>query len=337
MSPSDLSIPTEFCEPRCFLLEPIINESQAFTQAGEYKPKVFGFDIGRYLPFGKKDKMRVEARLLQRRLVSFWNVRCTSRFDYSRLNDYQITAHNPDAIMISVQGPQGQSVDLRVDQTGRSGGRVSLSGIERCVTTRDQTEWCDSYIQPQEGLTPQQAQQDQKRLQDYTVQNPMQIHDLEEFASSVSINGKPRFEDKVETIVVPPLETADAVVKRVMRKVMVSIDASVIHDWRLRVETVDLYFRPLFVFRFERLDETGNPLERKLEELDALNRNRWTTLATTEFQMSSIPWTKILKLSTDIGAILLEGVPLLGRTLQIGKILVDQGPGIVKDMRGEPS
>ncbi len=333
MTDTNLSIPTDFCEPRCFVLEPIINHAQALTQAGEQKGKVFGFGVDKLLRFVGQRKTSVDAKLLQRRLVPFWHVRCSSHFDYSRLNDYQINAHDPDAVQITIQGSKGQTINFRVDQTGRSEGRVTFTGVERCNTNRDLTEWIDSYVQRGE-LPLAEALKEQRRMEESAKQNPRQVYDLESFVKHLSLDGQPLFVDGVETIVVPPLETADMVVKRTLRKVMVSIDASTIHEWGLRVEKIDLYFRPLFVFQFEKLDERGNPLERKLEELDALNRSHWTNLASTEFQMSNIPWNQILKLSANIGVILLQDIPVLGRSLEISKAISEQGPDIINSMRG---
>ncbi len=113
---------------------------------------------------------------------------------------------------------------------------------------------------------------------------------------------------------------------------MAPIEAATIYDWALEVVNVDLYFHPLYVFQFEKLDQAGNAIERKLEELDALYKDRWITLQTTEFQMSTIPWAKILRLSADIGAIMLQDVPVLGTSLKIAGTLADQGPGIIEDM-----
>lgn len=332
MPGANLSIPTELAEPRCFVLQPIINEPQAWSQAGAYKEKVFGRDWGAMLP-GRRDRARFEEKLLHRRLVPFWHIRCTSHFDYSRLNEYEINAFNLDATKITLIG-QGQQLDFRVDQTGRSGPRISVSGIEHCITNREFDEYIDSYIRLETAATPQVKQQTQRRLDSYTRQKPLQVFDLEAFAHRLEVDGKALFDDELETLVVPPLETADTVAKRAMKEVMVSIDAQAIHDWWLRAETVDLYFRPLFVFEFQKYDERNNPLDRRLVELDALDRNYWTNLATTEFQMSSIPWGKILKLSSDIGMLFLQDVPVLGRSLEIGKVIAEQGPSIVDDLRG---
>ena len=88
-----------------------------------------------------------------------------------------------------------------------------------------------------------------------------------------------------------------------------------------------------FVFEFIHLDGDGNPVERKLEELDALKKDRWENLETTEFQMSTIPWVKILKLSADIGAIVLKDIPVVGTTMKVASAVASQGPDIVEEMR----
>ena len=102
--------------------------------------------------------------------------------------------------------------------------------------------------------------------------------ELEKFVHSIAVNGNALYEDGLETIVVPPLETADNVVRRCLKEVMVAIDAPMIHEAWLKVDTIDLYYRPLFVFQFEKMDDHGNAIELKLEELDGLNKDNWTTL-----------------------------------------------------------
>ena len=66
MSQSNLAIPTKLAEPRCFVLEPVINVTQAYTQAGEHKSGVFSFDIKRAFtsigPF-LADQMQLSFRL----------------------------------------------------------------------------------------------------------------------------------------------------------------------------------------------------------------------------------------------------------------------------------
>lgn len=328
---SGFNIPVFLTEPRAFILDAVINPIQAYAQAGAYRKSVFKFGISNIGNKVRGVKTTIEPKLLQRRLVPFWHVRCTSHFDYSRLNNYEIRAHHPDAINITVQGSGGQTIEYPVDRSGRSGGIVKFTGVERCNTDREKTSWIDSYLQRDQQAVSEE-QQAVKRMQAYVVQNPRQIHDLEEFVSRQIVDSRRLFEDDVDTIVVPPLEPADNVVRRIMKEVMVAIDATTIHAAELRVEKIDLYFRPLFVFQFEKLDSTGNPIERKLEELDALNKDHWTNLETTEFQLSRLPWGKILKLSADIGSAFLQDVPIVGTVVKATSIFADQVPGILDDM-----
>ncbi len=337
MTKSSLAIPTSLTTPRCFVLEPVINESQAYTQAGEHKSKVFGFDIKRvFTSIGRRSEIKIESKLLHCRLVPFWQVKCRSHFDYTRLNEYSITAHDPEAALVTIQGSDKDGryteIDYRVDRTGRSEGRVKLTGIERCVKDRESNEWIDSYMHT-DDWAPKDLETHQKQLQESTLQHPRPVKDLEDFADTLTLDGKPLFDNNVEMIIVPPLETADNVVRRTLRKVMVPIEAALIYDWMLEVSIIDLYFRPLFVFEFLRLDKEGNPIARKLEELDALKKDRWVNLETTEFQMSTIPWAKILKLSADIGAIVLKDIPIVGTTMKVVSAVATQGPDIIEDMK----
>jgi hypothetical protein len=334
MAENSHAIRTQIATPRCFVLEPVINEAQAHTQAGEHKSSVFSFDIKNAWKkiSGQKDETGIEIRLLHRRLVPFWNVRCRSYFDYTLMKDYSINAEDPDAVMITLQGTDMTGTPTesmyRVDQTGRSHGIVKLTGIERCITKREVSEWIDSYTQT-EKWSPKQVDAQQKLLQELALQHPRPVNNLESFGSEITLEGNRLFSDTIETKVVPPLETADSVIRRMSKKVMVSIKAETIYDWQLEVATVDLYFRPIFVFEFIRLDRNGNPAESKLEELDALKRGHWVNLQTTEFQMSNIPWVKILKLSADIGSIVLADVPIVGTSMKIISAVADQGPGII--------
>lgn len=336
MRNTGLAIPTRIAPPRCFFMAPVINKSQAYTQAGEHKSKVFGFDPKQFFRvIGRKRDLGIEAELLERRLVPFWQVSCKSHFDYTRMNDYTIIADDPDAVSISIQGNdlEGNQIEMvyRVDQTGRSEGQVKLTGIERCVTDRAITQWIDSYMRTEEWL-PKDLEKHQNLLKDTAKQRPVIVDDLTKFGENLIIDGKKVFRDDVKTIVVPPLETADNVVRRTLQQVMVPIEAATIYEWGLEVTNIDLYFRPLYVFEFVRLDQEGNPIERKLEELDALHKDKWVNLQATEFQMSTIPWMKILKLSADIGAIMLRDVPIIGTSMKIASTVADQAPGIIDNM-----
>ena len=204
-----------------------------------------------------------------------------------------------------------------------------------------EVDWIDSYLQvthppPDHVQEFQKREQEHKqRLKDYTEKHePIEVGDFSAFFQALQVDGEALFADSVPTTITVPLEKADIIVQRTLKAVMESISAEYIHSWGLRVETINLYFRPLYVFEFKQYDVQDREVrEKRVEELDGLNRNLWTPLPTTGRPKSDIPWAEILKLSTDLGLVLLRDVSGVGQILELGKVLQDHLPEIAKEMR----
>ena len=117
------------------------------------------------------------------------------------MKDYTISANDPDAVSISIHGNdmEGNQMEMiyRVDQTGRSGGQVNLTGIERCVTDRDATQWKDSYMRTEDWL-PKDLEDHRKLLQDTAKQRPIAVTEIAEFGENLMIDGQKIFEDDVK-------------------------------------------------------------------------------------------------------------------------------------------
>ncbi len=109
---SEVSLPIQVCKPRCFVIEPRISRFQATALAGAHSDRMFRIRS----PFKRPD---VNVRLIQRRLVPLWSVRCRSRFHYDRLASYTIPALDADAVEITIQGPDGGQLVLPVSQESR--------------------------------------------------------------------------------------------------------------------------------------------------------------------------------------------------------------------------
>lgn len=327
MSDSNFTIPFEYVNPRCFILKSVFDKSQALVQAGNHQSSVFGWS-SRVPLFDRRN----EATLLNRRLVPFWHVKCSSHFDYNRHAEYTIDVSSVEAVEITIRRDHNRSITYPVDAK-RMDGKVKLSGFERIVSNREHESWEDSYVH-QQDLPLIQVDENKKRMKGYLIHSPREVDNLEEFGTASTIDGHPLFEDDVETIVVPPLDTAESIAQRAISNVMVAMDGPSVNQARLRLERIDLYFRPIYVIEFERFDRNGNRIDRKIEELDALSHKRWTTLERTDFQLAQIPWVKILKLSADVGAVLLQNYSGIGPALQITSKLLDQGPDILNSLSG---
>lgn len=331
------AIPTEVCDPRCFVIRPKISAETALTEAGDHKRKVFPFDPTAYLPGRRR---RVEATLMERRLVPYWYVNCSSHFDYSSITEYPIVARNPHAKEIYLPGPSGLQ-SYAVDTTRRAEGRVMISGLEHCIVRKREADWVDSYLRwpdppPDRVQEFQKREQEHKqRLKGYTEKyEPTEVRDFPAFFQTLKVDGEAWFTDPVPTTVMVPLEKAEVIVQRTLKAVMESISAEYIHSWGLRVEAVDLYFRPIFIFEFKQYDVQDREVgEKRVEELDGLDRTLWTSLPTTGRPKSDIPWAEILRLSTDLGLVLLRDVSGVGPVLELGKVLQDHLPEIAREMR----
>lgn len=301
MESNTVSPPIRLCEPRCLVLNEAVNQSQALNAANTRKNKTFG--LKRFFT-----KVQADVDLLQRRLVPFWHVRCKSHFDYDQSSHYTITASSNDVVEITIQGSDGNTLNFPVDPTGKS-NQVILHGIERCTSKHDVSQFIDAYESDhQTSLSDKAASflhDEQKRMGKYLSQRSQVVTDLAAFYESAKLGTSPLYDDDLETIVVPPSQVANAVTSTVMKQVMVSIEAIKIHEWLLSVEFADLYFRPVYIFQFERKESDGSVVERKYEELDALS-NTWTTLATSDIPETTITWDNVLRLSTDASDVVLK-------------------------------
>lgn len=334
MMESNISLPIQICSPRCYVIEPAINRFQAITRAGSQGDKTFR--LTKFLRRGSS----VNVKLIQRRLVPFWSVRCRSRFHYDKSSSYVVNINDQDAVEVTLHSADEKKIVLPVNPQSKNRS-LTVHGKERCVTERDVSELIDAYQLPETKSilrNPLSFKDDQATFREYLANPTAQVNDLAMLYQTNTIDGRPVYSDvEDESIqIILPNEPANRVVGEVMKKVMVSIDPITIYDWSLAVEVADLYFRPLYVFEFERLDKEKVVVETKLEQLDAINGS-WSTISTREVtQPGRVPWDKIMHLTIDASIVVLQelGGPWVKVTTGLIGVTVDHVPGIVDDMKG---
>jgi len=332
---SNVSIPIKICEPRSFFVKPVINRFQATAKAGSRSEKIF-----RVKSFIRKGK-NVNVKLVKRRLAPFWNVRCRSRFHYDRETNYDLHIVDGDAVEITIKTLNDQEIVVPVNRKTRSESIV-IGGWERCITERDITEYIDTYSSESRSFSlktkDMQKRDEQAQLSSYLSNLSIPIHDLPTLYQDHTIDGKVIFSDvEDEDIqVILPDEPANRIVSEVMKKVMVSIDPIRIHDWSLSVDTADLYYRPFYIFELEQVDNDGNILEIRYEQLDAI-RGDWRTITSSEIErVGRVPWDKIMMLTIDASLVVLQelGGPWVRVASGLTQVGIDNVPGIVEDMQG---
>ncbi len=337
MEPSSVSLPISVADPRCFVIEPAISVTQALTKAGARAEKSLG---------GLKSlfqKGKIETELYQRWLLPFWHVHCRSQFRYDRLGSYTIVASDGDVERILVKGTDQagaeQALAYAVNQATKT-GKVTLQGIEHCFTTRDVSELIDACDTPESGSLTDKAkallQTEGKRFDAHMAQRNRSVSDLTSLRQGGLIDGRPLYEGQGDNpaVVLPPNQTAQRVLADVMKKVMVSIDPVEIYDWLVAADSVDLYFRPAYVFRFARRDAQDQVLDARLEQLDAVT-GAWAGVDIEAVKSTNVPWDKVLSLTVDASAVVLTelGGPWLRVAAGLYKVGKDHFPGIVQDMK----
>jgi hypothetical protein len=155
----------------------------------------------------------------ENRLEPFWLITISTRTKYDRNRGYTL----------AVGGPEVQSVtllehDVPVETKAKAGPSVTLSGVEHCLERR--------VTRLFDGISGEKTDYSK-----YLTFASLEITNLESFVPD-------------GVFVVPPQARATAVVRQVMTEAVQPVQAQVIHEEKVDVENIDLYFRPVYAFEY---------------------------------------------------------------------------------------
>ena len=154
----------------------------------------------------------------ENRLEPFWLVTIATRTRYDRNRGYTLTVGGPEVQQVTILEHQ-----VTVDRQAKGGPSVMLTGIEHCQEEHRVSRFFD-------GITG-----DKDERSKYLTFPALEIPALDTFAPE-------------GVLVVPPQAAATAVVRQVMAEVVKPVQALMIHEERVDVENIDLYFRPVYAF-----------------------------------------------------------------------------------------
>jgi hypothetical protein len=154
----------------------------------------------------------------EHRYEPFWHVVCNARYVYQRNRQYELT----------VGGTMVEKVTINDLDFMAKEGLIKLSGLEHCREEYDQ----DVTI---EGISGEPKPE----LADYFKYEKAEIpaDELDTFAPE-------------DAVVVPPQAKASAIVRNALLGLVKSVEADTILEDRVSVETVDLYYRPVYAFQY---------------------------------------------------------------------------------------
>ncbi len=157
----------------------------------------------------------------QRRYEPFWHVACVARYVYDRSRKYNVPVGGPEVQEVTLHGEKYAVADM-----GKTGRVFTVSVTEHCNEEWRQEVFADG--QTGQTLTDAAA----------LVRGPkVEITDPQVLASD-------------GTIVVPPETRASFVVRQLLNQMLKPVQADVVHEESLTLETTDLYYRPVWAFEF---------------------------------------------------------------------------------------
>ncbi|MBA4013066.1 MAG: hypothetical protein C0481_14465 [Phenylobacterium sp.] len=158
----------------------------------------------------------------ERRLQPFWRVAVSTATAYERRRSYAVPVA-PEVRQVAVDGRTLVAVN----------GAISFDGLESCREEARREVFVD-------GLSKQATPALAAYLQHDAVETDAQT------LAKATAEGM---------VVVPPQAKASMVVRDVVAAAIGKIDADTVTEELVRVEAIDLYYRPIHAFRYRRADK----------------------------------------------------------------------------------
>jgi hypothetical protein len=232
----DISLADE----RAFHLPAPIALDEARLRTDDKRTNLVAGTVGALISRPKPEEIQLISS--EYRLEPFWHIAVSSRTVYDRNRTYTVAVGGPEAQTVTVLGQ-----DLAVDPKAKGGAAFTLDAVEHC---RDERRLSQTF----DGISGQKAD-----LGKYLSFTKEEIADLANFTPQGAL-------------VVPPQARATAVVRQLMTEVIKPVQAQVIHEERVDVENIDLYFRPVYAFEYDWAAKS----KRVVVEYDALTNETRT-------------------------------------------------------------
>jgi hypothetical protein len=216
-----------------YALNPSLDFSTAQQQATDKRLNVVAGGLGGLLSRPKPEE--VDLTYSETRYESFWHLTCTVRYVFERKKDFNIAVAGHEVRKVTLLGQEfevaapapAQGAGGFLQQIGVGGARsFTLPGVEYCVDENKQERFLDAATgQP----LPIGAE--------YVKKDKSEIVDLALLTSG-------------DHIVVPPQQSASKITKALLATMAKQIQADKILEDVVEINTLDLYFRPIYAFEF---------------------------------------------------------------------------------------
>jgi hypothetical protein len=222
-----------------YTLNPTLDFEAAEQQAIDKRISTVSSGLGGL--FSRPKPEEVELVYKEIRYESFWHAVCTVRYVFERNKEFTVPVTGVEVRKVTLLGQEFE-IAAQPAQPAQNGGFLSqigqqiglsntvrtftLSGVEHCIDENRQEQYLDAVNgQPlQVGA-------------DYVQKDKTEVTDLSPLSSG-------------EVLVVAPQMSAAKIAKSVLAAMIKPIEADKILEETVTIETLDLYFRPVYAFEF---------------------------------------------------------------------------------------
>ncbi len=201
---------------RAFALTPQTPFEVAKVRVDDKRINLVAGTVGSLLSRPKPEEIQLVST--ENRLEPFWHIVISARTVYDRNRTYSVAVGGTEVQSVMVLGQ-----DVPVDAKAKA---FSLNAVEHCLEERRLSQTYDGVAGQKQDLSK------------YLTFGKEEITDLGNFAAQ-------------GILVVPPQARATAVVRQLMTEAIKPVQAQEIHEERVDVEMIDLYFRPVYAFEYD--------------------------------------------------------------------------------------
>jgi len=202
------------------VFEDVYSKEQCSRIADAFKSKAFGIISGIKRMFKKSD---IVLNHVEKRYEPFWHVSGKSIFEYKRKTTHEIYTK-----------PEVKEIKVNNDKYSVNDGKCSITVEERC------------YEEYKKELIIDAASGDERNnFAKYLLLKSRKISQTEELMNE-------------NTVVIPAKIKVSALVRMIIKDLIKPIEADKIIKENLELESVRLYFRPLWAFEF--MDKVNNKI-----------------------------------------------------------------------------
>lgn len=221
-------------DERALIFKDKVAPKDAETTAWGKKIDAFGM-VNKFTSFLSRPKDEdFKLTYQEHRYQPFWHIVVHAHYSYDR------NAHNH----WPVSGPEVKTITVDSKNYTVTDQQIAVDTVEHC----------------------EQDQHEEVLMEGITGEKNPQIKEYLSFASQVIDGDISTFAPK-EAIIVPPKARASVIVRESLSKAIKGIEADTIFEETIRVEHIDLYYRPVFAFQY-RWESKGKDA---IVEIDGLN------------------------------------------------------------------